>query len=437
MLGHLHLPGVLAAMVASVLVAGSAPAVARTGGEQKPAPRYGVIDVGTLGGAQSDAALPGRPITPSGAVIGLAETTIADESFPNANPFFGDPSPVLAHAFTWRNGRITDLGALPGNNESMVFQVNASGVGAGASEDGTVDPLTGYPAMRAVLFARGRVLDLGTLDGGHESLALAINDRGQVAGFSSNDVLDPVSMFGWGTQVRSFIWERGVMRDLGTLGGPDAAMTTLNARGQIAGVSYTDATANPTTGTPTTHPFLWSDRRMRDLGTLGGTSSTVTGLNNRGQVAGASTLAGDASAHPFLWDGARLRDLCTLGGDHGEANFVDDAGRVVGFAGLPGGEIFHAFLWKHGAMRDLGNATSAPCSFAMVLNAAQQVVGGSCQDDSPDALLWERGREYDLNALAPSTNHLQEAVAIDARGNIVSTGIRADGTRRLFLLIRR
>ena len=74
--------------------------------------------------------------------------------------------------------------------------------------------------MRAVLFTRGRVLDLGTLRGAAADLALAMNDRGQVAGFSSNDVPDPVSIFGWGTQVRSFIWERGVMRDLGTLGGP-------------------------------------------------------------------------------------------------------------------------------------------------------------------------------------------------------------------------
>ena len=39
---------------------------------------------------------------------------------------------------------------------------------------------------------------------------------------------------------------------------------------------------------------------MRDLGTLGGTTSAPTGLNDAGQVVGSSTLA-DGSTHAFLW----------------------------------------------------------------------------------------------------------------------------------------
>src|SRR6185437_2271694 len=255
------------------------------------APAYALTDVGTFGGPQASLDLPGFPITRQGAVLGTADTTVADSDYPNFDPFIvGYPNPVLSHAFKWQRGKLTDLGALPGNNSSAVFQVNGSGVGTGMSETGALDPNTGYPAENAVLFKNGSVINLGTLPGGHEGQATAINDRGQVAGFADNGVPDPVSMFGpvngpgdpgWVTQSRSFIWQDGKMQDLGTLGGPDALMTTLNARGQIAGDSYTNATPNPANGgVPTTHPFLWQDGHMRDLGTLGGTRSGTSWLNN-------------------------------------------------------------------------------------------------------------------------------------------------------------
>jgi uncharacterized membrane protein len=164
-----------------------------------------------------------------------------------------------------------------------------------------------------VLFQNGRVTDLGTLTGGHESIAQSINDRRDVAGFSNNGVPDPTSFFPWGTETRSFVWRDGAMHDLGTLGGPDA----LNERGQIAGDSYTNDTPNttgiggfcPPVGTPTTDPFLWTDGHMRDLGTLGGTASVTSWLNDSGEVVGQDYLAGNQACRPFLWNGQRLIDL--------------------------------------------------------------------------------------------------------------------------------
>jgi probable HAF family extracellular repeat protein len=403
------------------------------------APHYKLIDVGTLGGPQADVDLPGTPITHSGAVLGVADTDIPNRNYPNFNPFGGGPNRVLTRAFTWKDGKLTDLSALPGNHSSAVFEINSHGVGAGWSETETIDAFTGWPAAHAVLFTEGRVFDLGTLPGGYESFATAINDRGQVAGFGTNRIADHYagsSFFDnadWTTQVRSFIWQNGTMRDIGTLGGNDALMNTLNARGQITGASFTNATPNETTGIPTLHPFLWRNGRIRDLGTLGGTYGVANSLNDSGQVAGQSYLAGDQTSHPFLSDGQRLRDLGTLGGDFGSANYINNTGHVVGWATTPSNTTAHAFLWKRGAMTDLTGAARSHCTVAEQINARDEIVGHDCDETS--ALLWIDGKQYDLNAvIGPSAAHLTNAVYAGDQGQIVAIGYQADGSRRVFLL---
>jgi probable HAF family extracellular repeat protein len=418
-----------AGLLAALALLAPTAAAART----TSAPSYALTDLGTLGGPQAFLNLPGVPITAQGAVLGTADTSVADDDFPNFNPFIvGAPDPVLTHAFAWQDGTLTDLGALPGNNSSAVFQVNARGVGAGMSETGELDPITGYPAENAVLFKNGAVINLGTLPGGHESQALAINDRGQVAGFANNGVRDPVSFFDWGTQTRSFIWQDGVMRDLGTLGGSDATMTTMNARGQIAGDSYTSDTPDPVTGVPTTHPFLWTAGHMRDLGTLGGARTFTNWLNDRGQVVGVSDLA-DQTGHPYLWDGDRLRDLGTLGGNFGAATYINDAGDVVGFATPPSNDTVHAFIWRHGVMTDLTGSGSPPCTIPEAINNQRQIVGHNC--DESVALLWLDGRQFDLNSLVASSDvRLTTAVYISDRGQIAAVGVLPDGNQHTFLL---
>jgi probable HAF family extracellular repeat protein len=310
----------------------------------------------------------------------------------------------LAHAVEWRNGVLTDLGALPGLNSSGPGWITDSGLIAGLSQNGMIDPLTGLPEFRAVLYKDGSVIDAGTL-GGNETLWQGLNDRGQMTGCTTTAIPDPYGFcFGAPQQSRAFLWQDGVMRDLGTLGGPDAFAGPVNERGQVAEWSLTDSTPNPATGIPTQHPFLWENGTMRDLGTIGGTAGVaINGINSRGQVVGAMNVAGDQSFHPFLWDGWSLKDLGTFGGDSGAAVSINDPGAVVGWACIPSGcPPSHAFLWRRGAMTDLGVLAGNACSVAYSVNSRTQIVGTSdddCSGTNAHAFLWEDGSMADLNTL--------------------------------------
>lgn len=207
----------------------------------------------------------------------------------------------------------------------------------------------------------------------------------------------------------------------------------MNARGQIAGDSYTNNTPNSTTGFPTIDPFLWTDGRLQDLGTLGGNQSTTWWLNGSGEVVGQDNVVGDQSFHPFLWDRRRLRDLGTFGGNFGNAYFINDAGEVVGWATTPGDATAHAFLWKDGRKTDLTGVASSDRTVAYSIDSSGQIAGSNCNET--DALVWLNGTQYELNTLVPPTDvHLTDAQSINDRGQIVALGQLPNGNQHVFIL---
>jgi len=216
------------------------------------------------------------------------------------------------------------------------------------------------------------------------------------------------------------------MRDLGTLGGPDAFAQYVNASGQVVGFSYIDSIPNDTTGIPTVHVFSWEDGRMRDLGNLGGTFGAADDINDRGQVVGFMNMPGDQSQHPFLWDRGRLADLGTFGGANGEATWLNDSGEVVGWAYFPGDKVRHAFIWRHGLKKDLAPPPGDMCSIAFGINSEAQVVGtsGVCHG-ALHAVQWENGRATDLNTVIGPRSPLQlvYALSINDRGEIAGIGV--------------
>ena len=418
--------------------------------QKKEHHHYKLVVVEPLGGPNSYLSGPNFQILNNrGAFAAYANTSTSN---PNANCFIPfnplAPDCFVQHPVVLHNGTLTKLDVLPGGANAQTVWISANGLVAGFSENGLIDPQTGQPAAVASLWEGRKVINVGTVPGGTESLASAVNSLGRVVGFSNNDIPDAFSLAGFPTQTRAYLWQDGVMRDLGTLGGPDASASFVNDHGQVAGFSYTDSTVNPITGVPTTHPFLWENGKMTDLGTLGGTLSgsplliTFGWLNNRGDVAGASNLAGDVSQHPFLWTKSEgMKDLGTLGGTFGYANWVSDSREVVGIATNLNDQALHAFFWRDGVMTDLETVGTDPDSEAKSVNSQGQVVGASfdlAAGVDLHGFLWEHGGPIvDLNTLVPpgSGVTILNAFDINDRGEIAGNGVLPNGDLRAVLLI--
>src|SRR5208282_569328 len=129
---------------------------------------------GTLGGPQSFKKNTGilqfgAAVNNNGAFTGFADTPTPDPLTALALCF--NPDCFVSGAFQWQDGVITKLPGLRRGWSSAPVWISASGLIAGFSQNGQIDPLTGYPESRAVLWEHGGITDLETLpEGGYESL---------------------------------------------------------------------------------------------------------------------------------------------------------------------------------------------------------------------------------------------------------------------------
>jgi probable HAF family extracellular repeat protein len=245
-----------------------------------------------------------------------------------------------------------------------------------------------------------KIVDLGTLPGHDRSVAYAINNASQVVGRSCA---------GETTLCHAFLWDAGVMTDLGTLGGEYSVAYGINSAGQVVGGSW-DASGS-------LRAFRWSDGVMIDLGDLGAGWAQAYDINDAGQVVGTSQPSG-SSYHAFLWDAGVMTDLGTLGGSFSEAYGINDAGRVVGRSSFEGGCCI-AFLWADGAMTNLGSLGGG-LSVASDINDAGQVAGQS--DNATHESRTFRWADGVMSDLGVSANHDENRVqGINGAGDVAGT----------------
>ena len=319
---------------------------------------------------------------------------------------------MLPPVFAQSTFKITDLGVLPGTSSSWAAAINELGEVAGFSGDGP-DAFLDWFGGHAFRWRNGVMTDLG------EGAAWGINDRGQVVGHSRG-----VTNFGRGKSFvgsyQAVLWQNGVRQVL-DVGAADHCSEGLrsdppcswaygiNARGQVVGFGAGF------------HAFLWDNGMTTDLGTLPGGSqfSEAWAVNAQGQVVGNTT---DFNRHAFLWQNGVMSDLGTLPGrNESAATGINSRGQVVGNAydsrGLP-----HAFLWENGVMTDLGTL-GGELSVATGINDRGQVVGSSYIPlpeypfSSIRAFLWQNGVMTDLGALPGQDNNF--ANGINNRGQVI------------------
>jgi probable HAF family extracellular repeat protein len=304
--------------------------------------------------------------------------------------------------------QVINLGTLGGRNAEATA-INNQGQVVGYSD-------TSQFTTRAFRDIHRNMISLGSLLGG-TSIATSINNRGQIVGSSINKD---------GSASQAFIYSNGRMRPIigklpGTLPNHQTRPLVINDRDQIIGFATKSGNA-----------LVHSGGRFVDIGSLNGLGSVAEGLNDHGAIVGYSNLTpfhdvfNQGIQHAFVYQHGQMTDLGTLGGTYSTATAINNHGDVVGFSSTTGDLAQDVFLYHNGAMTDLGRLSGGSAAFPTAINDKGQVIGWSyVAGIGVDQFLYSDGEMIDLSTLIPASAGLKlgSVVGINNRGQIAAVGI--------------
>lgn len=200
-------------------------------------------------------------------------------------------------AFVFENGKLTNLGTIPGGNRSEAVAVNECGQVVGSAQNFQ----TGDPPFTPFLWEGGALIPLD-LPFGPEGRASDINDNGQVVGWMGNGIL---------LDSHGYIWEAGVVTDLGVPPGAFAAeAVAINNAGQVLIKGrFQDNATSPVLF----KSFLWDDGQWTDIGLLPGFDRcTGIDLNDSAQIVGYCQHSSGTGIMGFFWQDGEMIPVTDL-----------------------------------------------------------------------------------------------------------------------------
>lgn len=325
---------------------------------------------------------------------------------------------VQAHAASPSSYSFKVLGSLDPSDPSrysVAYGINALGQVVGQASGNAADPQAASRNHAVAWSADGVIRDLGTA-GGSDSIAMDINDHGQIVG-------TVVPVFS-GPGRSAVLWQSSTSDPVVLARGPNSLVTeahAINNAGVIVGSQAGSSFPNQMT--------VWNANNPGSQVTLG--VGTLSDVSNSGVIVGASIVPGGASDWQAYVNDNGV-DVSPKFASAAVVNGVNDQGLIIGQAtnGVSLGEGNFPFVAKGGAMLKLGTlggAFTAPNA----INNLGQAVGMSQKAGSGQryAVIWDGTQVVDLNryldpSLAADGWILEEAYDINDRGVIVGEASR-------------
>lgn len=320
-------------------------------------------------------------------------------------------------AVRWnRDGQVSELPGLGGG--SIAVQINDRGVAIGHVDTPSDQR---FPALWD---ASGRLTVLPSLPGHRLTVAHAINDHGTVAGIAHAEYPSEVPF-------RPVRWDRRNRVTALPLppGFQYGGAMQINERGTIVGFA-----AKEVGGESLWRAVAWDRQgRVRLLETIGGWSSTVLWLNNRGEMLGR--LEAPEGAKPVRWDRhGRITQLpVPPDTQNPEIRQINDHGIAVGSVSLPDSESTRssAVRWdRYGRLSQLPAPNGNRSSATSAINNRGVIVGYAWTGhDSPVPAMWDRDGRAATLPVPPGYWYVQAGL-INDHGTVVGWGYGPDDVRR-------